>query len=127
MGEYYNLLIEYRDGNKQHSTVAQKVYFVKTLPFINQLKTNRIIQNGMFRKEADIYSHIFMNSEMSKINGEIYLQSAMLIIYILLYRPKKVVPILLFCQGRYNRYRRLEDKRLQGGFIPRKIDKDACY
>ena len=73
MGEYYNLLIEYRDESKQQWTVAQRVYFVKTLPFINQLKTNRIVQNGLFKKEADLYSQMFMNTEMSKINGKIYI------------------------------------------------------
>lgn len=71
MGEYYNLLIEYRDGSKQKCAVAQKVYFVKTLPFINQLKTNVIVENGLFKKEADLYSQMFMNPEMSRINGKL--------------------------------------------------------
>ena len=70
MGEYYNLLIEYRDGTKQQWTVAQRVYFVKTLPLVYKLKNEIAVRNRLLKKEADIYSQMFMSPEMTRINGK---------------------------------------------------------
>lgn len=68
LGEYYSLLVDYL--NTADGKIVREKLFVKTLPFHNAIKTERALEVGFFKKEADCYSEIF--SKMSKYSGELW-------------------------------------------------------
>uniref|UniRef100_A0A182K3L4 CHK domain-containing protein n=1 Tax=Anopheles christyi TaxID=43041 RepID=A0A182K3L4_9DIPT len=60
LGAYYFLTISYEtvDG-----TIKSGRYFMKSLPYHDAILTKAVEDWGIFRKEAELYSHIFTNYE----------------------------------------------------------------